>query len=91
MSAAEDLHSHREAIWAFDRRIDTLHLEFDRFRQGKTKIMPDWMRLESELLAFSRRRIVDTELSHQLDRVLYKFQNRKKIWLQWVEDYHGAR
>mgnify|MGYP001056454012 CR=1 FL=1 len=28
------------------------------------------------------------ELSKQLDRLQYKFQNRKKIWLRWLEESH---
>ncbi|MBW1946010.1 MAG: hypothetical protein JRJ51_24775, partial [Deltaproteobacteria bacterium] len=47
--------------------------------------------LELDLIWYSRRRLYDFELSSQMDRVLYKFQNRKKIWLRWVEEYHQKR
>ncbi|MBW1667606.1 MAG: hypothetical protein JRJ66_06050 [Deltaproteobacteria bacterium] len=51
--------------------------------------MPDWESLERQLIVFSRRKLIDLELSRHLDRVLYKFQNRKKIWLKWVQEFHG--
>ena len=28
------------------------------------------------------------ELSKHLERIMFKFQNRKKIWLNWVEEVH---
>jgi hypothetical protein len=78
---------YREAIFLFEKQIDRMHLEFDRFRRGETHKMPDWQRLERDLLFFSRRKPVTLELSHLLDRVLYKFQARKKVWARWVESY----
>lgn len=76
------------AISDFDRRIEKMHLDFQKYRSGVEKRMPDWERLERDLLTFSRRRIFETEISTRLDRVLYKFQNRKKIWLSWVDETH---
>ena len=67
-----------------------MHLAFQRYRVGDEKKVPDWENVERDLIAFSRRRIFDIELSKQLDRVMYKFQNRKKIWLTWLEEYHTA-
>ncbi len=78
----------RERITDFDRRIDRMHAEFGKYRAGEAERMPDWERLERDMLAFSRRRIADLELANQLDRVMHKFQNRKKIWLKWAEEYH---
>jgi hypothetical protein len=52
--------------------------------------MPEWEQLQRELLQFSKRKIYDMVLSKQLDRVLYKFQNRKSIWLRWVEQFQSA-
>jgi hypothetical protein len=49
--------------------------------------MPDWEKLERDLLVFSRRKLFDLELSKHLERVLYKFQTRKRIWLKWAEEF----
>ncbi|MFC1891018.1 hypothetical protein ACFLZT_01330 [Thermodesulfobacteriota bacterium] len=48
--------------------------------------MPGWENFDRELLDFSRRKIGDLELSKNLDRILYKYQNRKKIWMTWAEE-----
>lgn len=76
----------RDRIAGFDRRIDAMHVEFLNFRSGELLKMPEWQRLEADLLAFSRRRIPDLLISAELDRVMYKFQNRKRIWLRWSEE-----
>jgi len=78
----------RNAIIAFEKRIDDMHFSFGRYRQGEEKKMPDWEKLEKDILVFSRKKIYDLELSKQLDRIMYKFQNRKKIWLSWAEEFH---
>ncbi|MBN2124612.1 MAG: hypothetical protein JW821_09990 [Deltaproteobacteria bacterium] len=80
----------RDAIFGFERRIEEMHLGFQRYRYGDEPKMPDWERLERELLSFSRRKIMDLELSNHMDRVLHKFQNRKKIWLDWIEQFHHS-
>jgi hypothetical protein len=76
----------REKISGFDRRIDEMHLAFMSFRNGELQRMPEWERLERELIVFSRKRIPDTHLSVDLERVMFKFQNRKKIWLRWIQE-----
>ena len=80
----------RTSILAYERQIEEMHLAFQQYRVGQEKKMPDWEGMERALNVFSRRRIFDLELSKQLDRVMYKFQNRKKIWLAWVEEYQKA-
>jgi len=69
----------RNKILGFEKRIEEMHLEFGRFRHGDRETMPDWQGLEREIFVFSRRKIFDLELSKNLDRVMFKFQNRKKI------------
>ncbi len=64
-----------------------MHLDFQKYCQGLDPKMPEHERLERELLFFSRRKIFDLELSKQLDRILYKFQNRKRIWLRWADEF----
>ena len=78
----------RNSIFGLEKRIDEMHLEFQKYHQGQTERMPEWERLERELIIFSRKKIYDLELSKHLDRILYKFQNRKKIWLRWAEEIH---
>lgn len=79
----------RDAIIGFEKRIEDMHLDFQKYRSGQEKKMPDWERFERDLLNFSRKKIFDLTLSKNLDRVMYKFQNRKKIWLTWVEEAHS--
>lgn len=79
----------RETVMRFDRRIEEMHLEFQKYRAGDARKMPDWEAFEREILAFSKRKILDLELSKQLERVMLKFQTRKKIWLRWIEEYHA--
>lgn len=78
----------KDAISGFDRRIEEMHLAFQKYYGGEDNILPEWDRLERDILVFSRKKIVDLELSKQLDRVMYKFQNRKRIWLNWVDEAH---
>ena len=78
----------RNSILDFEKRIDEMHLGFQKYLKRLETRMPDWERLEKDLISFSRKRVYDLELSKQLDRVLYKFQNRKSIWLKWVEEFH---
>jgi hypothetical protein len=80
----------RDTVLGFDRQIEEMHLGFQRYRAGDDPKMPQWEALEREILFFSRKKITDLELHKQLDRVLYKFQNRKKIWLRWVEEFQKA-
>ena len=80
----------REKIWDFENRIDNMHLDFYKYYQGVEAKRPDWETLEKELIFFSRKKITDIGLSKNLDRVLFKFQNRKKIWLTWTEEYHHS-
>lgn len=84
MLVSEEKRKIRDAIVDFEKQIDRMHVQFHKYHHGETKIRPDWQKLENSLLVFSRRRIFDFHLSAQLDRILYKFQNRKKIWLRWV-------
>lgn len=78
----------RNAILGFEQRIEEMHVAFERYLHGVELKMPEWEKLDSDLIAFSRRKIPDYQLSKQMERVLYKFQNRKKIWLRWVEEVH---
>ncbi|PKN30538.1 MAG: hypothetical protein CVU64_03015 [Deltaproteobacteria bacterium HGW-Deltaproteobacteria-21] len=85
----EDL-ARKNAIYDFDRKIEEMHLQIQRYSQGAENRLPDWERLEMELLHFSRKKINDLELAKNLERVQYKFQNRKKIWLRWIEETHHS-
>jgi septal ring factor EnvC (AmiA/AmiB activator) len=85
MAISEEKRKILDKIVDFDSQIDQMHAQFHKFHTRETKIRPDWERLESKLRSFSRQKIFDIQLSGQLDRVLYKFQNRKKIWLNWIE------
>ena len=87
MAISSELQETRSKILAFERRIEEMHLDFQKYCQGLDPKKPDHERLEKELLFFSRRKIFDLELSKQLDRILYKFQNRKKIWIRWAEEF----
>jgi hypothetical protein len=81
----------KRQIFDFEKRIENMHLDFYKYYTGEEYRLPDLQRFERELLLFSRRRITDIELSKNLDRVLYKFQNRKKIWLAWVEETRHSK
>jgi hypothetical protein len=76
-------------ISSFERRIEEMHLAFQKYRIGEEAIMPDWQKLEEELLTFSRRRIHEVVISKNLDRLLFKFQNRKRLWLNWAQEFQG--
>ena len=77
----------RNVIFDFEQRIDQMHDDFNKYlHDGVIQKLPEWEHLERDLLIFSRRKIFDLELSKQLDRIMYKFQNRKKIWLKWAEE-----
>jgi hypothetical protein len=76
----------RNQLFDFEKRIDDMHLEHYKYYTGEGHILPDLQRFERELLLFSRKKIIDIELSKNLERVLYKFQNRKRIWLSWIEE-----
>lgn len=71
-------------------RIDQMHRDFSLYYQGYVQRLPDWEGLERDLVRFSSRRMPEVELRIQLDRILYKFQNRKKIWLRWVQEIRGG-
>jgi hypothetical protein len=76
----------RRQIFDFEKRIGDMHLEFYKYYTGEEHRLPDLLGFEREMVLFARKKIMDIELSKNLDRVLYKFQNRKKIWLAWVEE-----
>ena len=78
----------RRKITEFENRTDEMHKDFYKYYNGIEPKMPDWEGFERELVNYSRRKITDLELSKNLDRVLYKFQNRKKIWITWHNELH---
>lgn len=85
MALSEEKQKTIDIIVDLDNQIDRMHAQFHKYHAQETKIRPDWTRLESRLRSFSGQKIFDIQISGQLDRVLYKFQNRKKIWLSWIE------
>jgi hypothetical protein len=87
MLISKEIQETKSKILEFEKRIEEMHLDFQKYCQGLDPRMPDYERLERELLFFSRRKIYDLELSKQLDRILYKFQNRKRIWVRWAEEF----
>jgi hypothetical protein len=87
MLISKEIQETRSKILDFEKRIEEMHLDFQKYCQGLDPKMPDYERLERELLFFSRRKIFDLELSKQLDRILYKFQNRKRIWVRWADEF----
>ena len=66
-----------------------MHVAFQKYRIGQEATMPEWQKLEEELLTFSRRKIYEVVISKNLDRLLFKFQTRKKLWLNWAEEFQG--
>jgi hypothetical protein len=91
MLISKEIQETKSKILDFEKRIEEMHLDFQKYCQGIDPKMPDYERLERELLFFSRRKIFDLELSKQLDRILYKFQTRKKIWVRWADQFqHGV-
>ena len=91
MSISKENLEIRNKILEFERKIEEMHLGFQKYTKGIEARMPDWERFQQELLQFSKRKIYDLVLSKQLDRVLYKFQNRKSIWLRSVDEFQHAR
>ena len=87
MSVSDERLNHMQAITAFEGRIDKMHLDFQKYCKGELTRMPGWQRLEADLLVFSRRKIFELVMQKNLDRVLFKFQNRKKIWLKWADEF----
>jgi hypothetical protein len=87
MLISKDNQAIRQKVLDFERRIEEMHLNFQKYAQGIESKKPDLESMERELLGFSRRKIYDLELSKQLDRVMFKFQNRKKIWIKWAEGF----
>ena len=83
-SVAEERSEILKALASFERRIDEMHVEFQKIHFGEENRTPDWMRLEQDLLNFSRRPYYEVVIAKNLDRLLYKFQNRKKLWLSWL-------
>jgi len=78
----------KNKLMEFEQKIEDMHQDFYRYYYGTEKKMPNWEAFERELLNYSRRKILDFELSRNFDRILYKFQNRKQIWLKWIEESH---
>jgi len=88
--AVSDLNAEvRKDLSMFDSRIEKMHADFIKFQREEIYRMPDWEGLGRELLNFSKKRILDRKLSNEMDRLLFKFQNRKKIWMKWLEDRRG--
>jgi len=90
MSISKENLEIKNRIFDLERRVENMHLDFQKYCQGIETKLPDWEQLQRELLQFSKRQIYDMVLSRQLDRVLYKFQNRKSIWLRWLEQYQTS-
>jgi hypothetical protein len=87
MSISDERLNFMKAITVFDGRIDKMHTDFQKYCREEIHRMPGWEKLETELIAFSRRKIFELVMQKNLDRVLYKFQNRKKIWLRWADEF----
>lgn len=75
----------------FDKRIDEMHMDFYKYYNGLEPKMPDWENFERELVTYSRKKIMDLRLNNNMDRILHKFQNRKKIWKAWIEEFHHRK
>lgn len=90
MSISKENLEIKNRIFDLERRIEDMHLDFQKYCQGIETKIPDWEQLQRELLQFSKRKIYDMVLSKQMDRVLYKFQNRKNIWRRWVEELQAS-
>lgn len=88
MLVSKENYEIRNRLMEFDQKIEEMHQDFYKYYYGVEQKMPDWQGLERELVLYSRRKILDFELSRNLDRLLFKFQTRKKIWLTWVEESH---
>ncbi len=79
-----------DTIAKFDLGIEEMHQGFLKYKMGEADMMPDWEKLEEEIVRYSQRKIFEMEISNRLTRVLYKFQNRKKIWMKLVEEYQES-
>jgi hypothetical protein len=90
MSISKENLEIKNKIFDLEKRIENMHLDFQKYCQGTETRMPGWEQLQTELLQFSKRKIFDMVLAKQLERVLYKFQSRKTIWLKWVEQFQKA-
>ncbi|MFC1820868.1 hypothetical protein ACFLZG_07295 [Thermodesulfobacteriota bacterium] len=88
MLISQENYEIRNRVIGFEKRIEEMHMDFYNYYNGLEQKMPDWEGFERELILYSRKRISDLELSKNLDRILYKFQNRKKIWLKWAAELH---
>jgi hypothetical protein len=86
MRISKENYEIRSKIMDFEKRTDAMHQDFYKYYNGLEPKMPNWEGLERDLVNYSRKKILDLELSKNLDRVLYKFQTRKKIWLTWYEE-----
>ena len=87
MAVADEKSEMIKAISTFETRIEEMHVEFQKYHIGQEVTMPNWQKLEEDLLTFSRRKIYEVVISKNLDRLLYKFQNRKKLWLNWAQEF----
>jgi hypothetical protein len=90
MSISKENLEIKNRILEFEKKIEDMHLAFQKYCKGIEARMPDWERLQQDLLLFSRRKVYDLVLAKQLDRVLYMFQNRKTIWLRSVDQFHST-
>ena len=90
MAVSDERSEMIRAISSFERRIEDMHLAFQKYRIGQEVNMPDWQKLEEDLLIFSRRKIYEVVISKNLDRLLFKFQTRKKLWLNWAQEFQGT-
>ena len=88
MLASQESNDIRKIINLFEKKIDEMHLGFSEYYKGMEQKIPDLEKLERDLITFSRYPINELILSKNLERILYKFQNRKKIWLSWVKEVH---
>ena len=88
MLASREIDDIRKIINLFEKKIDEMHIGFSEYYKGIEQKTPDLEKLERDLIIFSRYPISELMLSKNLERILYKFQNRKKIWLSWVKEVH---
>ena len=78
----------KNKLLGFEKRIEEMHMDFYKYYNGLEPKIPDWESLERELIVYSRKNIIDLQLNKNRDRILHKFQNRKKIWKAWIEESH---
>jgi hypothetical protein len=58
----------RNNILSLDQRVDEMHMAFQKYTKGDSRRMPEWEKLERDLVGFSRKKFFDFELSQQLDK-----------------------